>query len=214
MTFQSDIPFLLGNIQTVEVFAASSTQAQGNGTVRAGITRVNTVGTNDDALTLPTAVKDVDCILINADNVQNAQLWSGSGDRIDGGSIDGSVRLWAGQTRWLKAFDDTDWRTVFQTPGFQPTMTAFATGGQVSATDLEAEVTRVSVVGTAGDSIKLPAAFPGLQRWVYNDSSNACDLFPNTSDAINGLAADTQISLAPGASVTIKALTAVKWLTF
>ena len=153
-----EVPHLLENQSSVNVFSASATQSQGFGTVLPGITRVNVVATNDNALTLPTAVKDTNCILINADNAQNAQLWAGVDDRIDGGSIDGNVRLWAGQTWWLKAFNATDWRTIFKTDGHNPAATAFAGGGQGSATLLEAEVTRVSVIASDDDSVKLPVA--------------------------------------------------------
>ena len=206
------ISFLMNNLNAVEVFAASSSQSQGNGTVRPGITRVNTVGTNDDALTLPDCVKDTDVILINADNAQNAQLWANTDDRIDGGSIDGNIRLWAGQTRWLKAFDDTDWRTIYKANGHAPSVTAFAGGGQGSATLLEAEVSRVSVIATDDDSVVLPLAFPGLFRQVHNDDSvNDLALFPGVGDAINDSGVNAAISLPPDSSIQLFCVTNARW---
>lgn len=86
-------------------------------------------------------------------------------------------------------------------------ITAFAGGGQASATLLNSAFNRVTVVASAGDSVKLPfcgantspngaVLGPGTQVWVMNTSANSMNVFPNTGDAINVLAANTQIAIA------------------
>lgn len=86
-------------------------------------------------------------------------------------------------------------------------ITAFAGGGQASATQLNSAFNRVTVVGTAADSVKLPvcaaqnapngsAVGPGTQVWVMNTAANSLNVFPATGDAINALAANTAIAVA------------------
>lgn len=85
-------------------------------------------------------------------------------------------------------------------------ITAFAGGGQASATLLNSAFNRVTVVATIADSVKLPfcggqtspngaVLGPGTQVWVMNTSANSLNVFPNTGDAINALAANTAIAV-------------------
>jgi hypothetical protein len=90
-------------------------------------------------------------------------------------------------------------------------ITAFATGGQTSATQLSAGFNEVTVVATAGDSVKLPAAAEGLVVIVKNDGAAAADVFPATSDKIDDGSANAAISLRPGAVVVFRAIDAVNW---
>ena len=61
-----------------------------------------------------------------------------------------------------------------------------AGGGAPGATPVNAQTTRISVVANRGDSIKLPAAVPGLELVVINDGANVAAVFPSGTDAING----------------------------
>jgi len=79
-------------------------------------------------------------------------------------------------------------------------LTAFAGGGQASATLLPAAINRVTTVATAADSVKLPLARPGRQITVINASANSMNVFPQTGEFINGLAVNTAIALAGGAT--------------
>jgi len=92
-------------------------------------------------------------------------------------------------------------------------ITAFATGGQASATALTGEYNNVTVCATAGDSVKLLTAVAGQTQTVKNNGAAALDVFPNTSDAINGLSANTAYSLPVGAEVTFRAIDAATWHT-
>lgn len=94
------------------------------------------------------------------------------------------------------------------------TITAFATGGQGSAVELLETYNIVTVVGTAGDSVRLPAVFQqSTLIWVTNaDSTEAMDLFPSSGDDL-GAGTDTAISVAAGSTVHFIATAAnATWL--
>lgn len=78
-------------------------------------------------------------------------------------------------------------------------ITAFAGGGQGSAVALTRYINRVTTVGTAADSVKLPAASAGDSVVVINAAaSNSMNVFPATGDAINALSANTALAQAAG----------------
>lgn len=90
-------------------------------------------------------------------------------------------------------------------------ITAFATGGQASATQLTEEFNEVSTVATAGDSVKLPAAVAGLNCIVFNDGAATLALFPATGDTINDGSANASISIEPGEMVHLRAINSTNW---
>lgn len=91
-------------------------------------------------------------------------------------------------------------------------VTAFAGGGQASATDIggvtaqgyQAALVEIRVVGTAGDSCKLPAAIAGKTLAVYNSTATSANIYasPSTNratgstDSINGGANNAAYALA------------------
>lgn len=91
------------------------------------------------------------------------------------------------------------------------TITAFATGGQASATALTAEINNITTVATAGDSVKLPAAVAGKHVHIKNSGATALDIFPATSDSIDALAVNLAIRIQPGSSVDFYAKDAIVW---
>lgn len=74
---------------------------------------------------------------------------------------------------------------------------ALAGGGAAGATLVNAQTTRISVVASRGDSIKLPPAAPGLELVVINDGANVAAVFPSGSDAINGQASGASVLQMP-----------------
>lgn len=87
-------------------------------------------------------------------------------------------------------------------------LTAAAGGGQSGALQLSAYANRVTTVATAADSVRLPAALPGAQVVVINAAAaNSMNVFPQTGDAINALAANTALAVA--ANKTLLAFCAV-----
>lgn len=99
--------------------------------------------------------------------------------------------------------------------GAEDTITAFATGGQTSATALSATKTfhRVSVCATAADSVKLPAATVGQAHYLRNDGAAAMQVFGQATETINGVASATGISHGIGMGVWYVCTTAGAWTT-
>jgi len=89
-------------------------------------------------------------------------------------------------------------------------ITAFATGGQASATQITDDISEISTVATTGDSVKLPIAQSGLSITIINNGANACDVFPSTSDNL-GAGVDTAASLAAGAKITYVSYDNTNW---
>jgi hypothetical protein len=77
-------------------------------------------------------------------------------------------------------------------------ITAAPGGGQANAVQLTTELARVATVATAGDSVRLPAAIPGLTLCVTNHGAKAMQVYGNGSDTINDVAASTGIMQMSG----------------
>lgn len=91
-------------------------------------------------------------------------------------------------------------------------LTAHAGGGQGSALLLAREVNRVTTVGTAGDSVKLPVSVAGMQVVVNNSAAaNAMDVFPNTGEQINALGANNALSVIADSTVLFVCAVAGQW---
>lgn len=82
-------------------------------------------------------------------------------------------------------------------------LTAYAGGGQANATALGLGANVVTTVGTAGDSVKLPAGavIGGAIIHVKNLGANSLNVFPSTGGAINALADNTAIAIAAGSAL-------------
>jgi hypothetical protein len=93
------------------------------------------------------------------------------------------------------------------------TITAFATGGQASATALTGEFNNVTTVATAGDSVKLPTAAAGLSITVKNSGVADLAVFPASSDSINALAVNLSVTIPVSGMITFKAINATVWET-
>lgn len=91
-------------------------------------------------------------------------------------------------------------------------ITAFAGGGQTSATQLNAAVNEVVTVGSAADSVKLPPSFAGARVVVINaHASNAIQVFGHNTATINGVAAGTGVSQAAGKTAIYYCPVPGKW---
>lgn len=103
--------------------------------------------------------------------------------------------------------------TGLVTEAGEDSITAFATGGQTSATALSAtkNLHRVSVCATINDSVKLPAALVGQAHYVRNDGAAACQVFGQATETINGVASATGISQGIGMGVWYVCTTAGAW---
>jgi len=97
-------------------------------------------------------------------------------------------------------------------------ITAGTTQTQAGATALTAEINRVTVVGTNGDSVALPTAVNGKTCTIINaDAAQSLQVWPGAtfSDTIDGGAANAvdANSLAFGESRTYKAVGTTNWST-
>lgn len=105
---------------------------------------------------------------------------------------------------------------VIQSHQANVAITAFATGGQASATQLDESYNVLTTVATTGDSVKLPPVF-AVNSVVYikNDGANAADVFPATGDNL-GAGLNTAVSLAAGSSIsfiaTVASSTWTQWI--
>src|SRR5712664_4208469 len=69
----------------------------------------------------------------------------------------------------------------------QDNVTAHAGGGQALGVPVTTPLIRVTVVGTAADSITLPKAIRGMEVLVLNDAAaNAMNVFPAVGETIDG----------------------------
>jgi hypothetical protein len=90
-------------------------------------------------------------------------------------------------------------------------ITAFATGGQASATALTKEFNEITTCATLGDSVKLPAAEAGKLVVIKNNGAAAADVFPATGDSINALAVNLAVKIMPGETISFRAVDATVW---
>lgn len=91
-------------------------------------------------------------------------------------------------------------------------VTAGTTRTQGGATLLTAEINRVTTVGTAADSVILPAAVPGLNIYVANAAAaNSMNVFPNGSDQINALGASAAFAVAAGKTAVFVSANSGQW---
>ncbi len=77
-------------------------------------------------------------------------------------------------------------------------LTAHAGGGQASALALTSIINRVTTVGSANDSVKLPAAVAGMKDIVVENAaaSNSMNVYPVSGEVINALSPDAPLALA------------------
>jgi hypothetical protein len=85
------------------------------------------------------------------------------------------------------------WTGSFFSESFQDNITANPGGGQTGAFQLTRQNNRVTTVTTAGDSIMLPPALPGLEVIVVNHGANSMQVFGNGTDTIDDVATATGV---------------------
>jgi hypothetical protein len=96
-------------------------------------------------------------------------------------------------------------------------ITAAAGGGQANAVALTSQFNVLSTVGTAADSVLLPALnanFVGARVIVKNGGANSANVFPFTGQTINALAANTALAVAAAATTTFVAVSATNWQSY
>ena len=144
-----------------------------------------------DGVALPLVGSGTDRVFVINNTANPVQLYaavpaSGTADTING--VAGATGIPLAPNSVVVATEAAPgaWSVVGTGEGYSaglPTVTALngitahAGGGQGSATPLPAAINRLTTVATAGDSVVLPAAAPGLQVMVVNStatSANGC----------------------------------------
>lgn len=92
-------------------------------------------------------------------------------------------------------------------------ITAFATGGQASATALTTTLNRITTCATAGDSVKLPAAAAGRTVRVINSGAAYANVFPVSGEVIDTLTANLAVSVPVGQEITFSCEVAGTWIS-
>jgi len=92
-------------------------------------------------------------------------------------------------------------------------ITALAGGGQAGTVHiLTAAINRITTVGSAADSVKLPPAVPGVSLVVINAAAtNSMNVFPNTGDYINALGQNAALAVAANKTVLLFCAVAGTW---
>ncbi len=97
---------------------------------------------------------------------------------------------------------------ALQVPDAQVGLTAFATGGQGSATQVNASYAQFSTVATLNDSAKLPPVFKvGSIVTVKNDGAADMSFFPATGDDL-GAGTNTSVQIVAGTAAQFLAISA------
>ncbi len=124
-----------------------------------------------------------------------------------GWSVDDMLMLIAGAQAGL-GLRELD-NGVIQVPAADLAITAFATGGQGSATPLTQSYNVITVVATTADSVRLPAVFSvnSILFIKNDDAAQAADVFPASGDDL-GAGVDTAVSIKPGESLSFIATAA------
>lgn len=148
--------------------------------------------------------------------IQNASgdLYARTGDNQVGmlAFETGTLELRTGNTARITVADDSVTVDGYLDRSIADSITAFAGGGQGSATVLTLEVSRVTTVATGGDSVKLESASAGRVVTVINAAAtNAMDLFPASGEDL-GAGTDTAVSIAAGTHKRYIAISATAWL--
>lgn len=84
-------------------------------------------------------------------------------------------------------------------------------GGAQAGTALTAEFNEFTTVVTTGDSAQLPVGAVGSKVTVKNSAAIAMAVFGQTSDAIDGAAANASFNVGPGQEVTFERTTTTAW---
>lgn len=138
--------------------------------------------------------------------------------RIDGAGGDTYRKTGAAATNWVLLAPDFGAIAVTNlslsgllTESATNAVTAFAGGGQTSATALTTELNRVTTVASAGDSVKLPAATAGLTIVVVNSGANSMQVFGAGTDTINGVPTATGVPQMVNSAVIYSCVVAGSW---
>lgn len=188
--------------------------AQSGATALSGIANViSTCATGGDSAQLPAGADVGDEIWVRNEGVAALAVFPQSGGKINNGTADAAVSLQPGATGVFKARTSIDWSFVKSGGSVLSGITAFAGGGQGSATALTGTTNIIATCATLNDSVKLPAGVvAGDEVWVRNNGAASANVFPQTGGAINGGSANAAVALAASKTMAFRSLGSGNWL--
>lgn len=210
---------------TTDAITAKAGGGQANATqLSTEISRINTVASSGDSVALPLAVPGLTVMVINhGANPMQVYGNAASGDTINDvatatgvAQMQGSNTIYTCTTtgKWYSNGTAEGYSGSYMTLSSKDNLTAFAGGGQGSATALPSMINRVTTVATAADSVKLPVSAAGMNITVINAAAaNSMNLFPATGEQINVLGANAAFAVAAGKTVECYCTTAGQWHT-
>jgi hypothetical protein len=162
---------------------------------------------------VPAALEGMHMFVINQ-GAQLCKIYPASGENFTGKSANAAIDLPV--NTYMEIFCDADgawqYRPIISVYTVSTGVTAYAGGGQANATQLNNEYNKVTVVASNADSVKLRAATKGLRQVVTNsDSAQNCDVYPQTGDNFEGLAANASTSVAFGTTKEFFCFTDGEW---
>lgn len=208
-----------------ETAAGGITATAGGGAVGAALitaqtTRISVVASRGDSIKLPPAAPGLELVVIN-DGANVAAVFPSGSDAINGQAgglsvlqMPQSIDVYAcGVAGKWHAEVGGGYSGSFLTELAEDNITATAGGGQATARLLTSQTSRITVVATAGDSIRLPISAPGLELLVVNSGVNAVQVFGFGTDLVDGLPSSTGVSQMPSSMVIYSCTTAGQWFT-
>jgi hypothetical protein len=194
----------------------------------AELNRIATCATVGDSVMLPPAQPGMTLCIINH-GAQPCQVFGQPGDTINDVATATGVSQMQNSTVFYFCLTAGQWYTEGLASGFASglatfsstdSITAFAGGGQTNAVLLGSMQNRVTTVGTAADSVRLPPAKRGMEITVINAAaSNSMNVFPSSQaqggvsggDSINALAQNAAFAVAAGKVATFYCCTDGIW---
>jgi len=177
-----------------------------------GINVVTTVASPGDSVKLPDDVVGQTVIVTNT-GANSLNIFPFPGDNINNLGINVPISLSPQATAVFIGVDNNDWRTVdaniYQTTS---SIIAHAGGGQANATQTNLGINVVTTVATQQDSVKLPTTVQGQTVIIANKGLNGLALYPASGNSINGLAADTSLTIFPNESYAFYGVSASNWV--
>lgn len=156
----------------------------------------------------------------NGSDASSITIAAGTGVTITGSAVIsqgqtvlfiGKITLLGGTAATVTLERAVDGGTPQSTQSLTAGITAFAGGGQGSATALASNMNEVTTVATQGDSVALPAATAGKVVTVLNRGAFPMQVFGAGTDTINGIATATGVSQGVNTTAVYRCSVAGNW---
>jgi hypothetical protein len=105
------------------------------------------------------------------------------------------------------------WRDLFFSESAENGITATPAGTQATAYQLTRQNSRITTVASAGDAVRLPRAFAGLEVIIINHGANPSQVFGSGSDTVNDVAGSVGVSQMQNSAVLYLCFSDGAWYT-